>query len=94
MTIHGVTAPWAESLVSWNNFAGAYSPAVSASLVPVQAMNYVDVTALAQGWAGPGAVNHGLLLAQATGLTTLYSSEGDPADRRPALSLCYLAPGY
>ncbi|HCY74480.1 MAG TPA: hypothetical protein DHV28_01035 [Ignavibacteriales bacterium] len=66
--IHRVTAPWLENTVTWNNFAGAYDPAVSGSFVPAPAKDddtiHVDVTALVQGWASCSYDNNGLLIDQ------------------------------
>ena len=62
--IHKVTAPWQENVVTWENFAGAYDPAVittfSTSLIE-PGWESVDITSTVQDWINC-APNNGLLL--------------------------------
>lgn len=92
---HLVEAPWTESTVTWQSFEDAYDPAVIGSFVAGAGagMRTLDLGAAVQAWAD-GAPNHGVLLEEdLVGRTSFQSSESATVSRRPALSLCYAAPG-
>ena len=92
--LHRITAPWIETEVTWNNFAGSYNPDVEGSFVaPGTASGEwveVDVTSLVQGWVNGGTPNYGLLLEQGqTEYTKYASSEASILDQRPKLEIYY-----
>jgi len=92
---HLITAPWAESSVTWSSFAAAYAPGMVASLEASghTAPRTLEVAGVVAGWVSTPASNHGLLLEQQEGKTLVDSSESPHADRRPRLEVCYsLAP--
>lgn len=68
INIHRVTSDWDEVVVTWNNFGGAFDPAVEGSFV---ADNYhwlsADMTSLFNGWLNGTYDNFGLLLDQPEG---------------------------
>jgi hypothetical protein len=94
VTLHNITSPWVEATTTWSSFANAFNAATLTSFAPTLGKKSLDVTSTAATWIGAGAVNHGLLLQQATGNTSLASAEGTPVDARPFLKVCYTAPGY
>ncbi|MHC4119998.1 MAG: DNRLRE domain-containing protein [Planctomycetota bacterium] len=91
---HRITAPWAETDVTWNSFAGSYDTAVEGSFVADSVgWHSVDVTTLVQQWAFGVYPNYGLLLEQGAGNTTYLSSEYATAELRPVLEICYTTSG-
>lgn len=94
VTLHKITGPWVEATTTWSSFANAFNPATVTSFPATLGKKSLDVTSTAATWIGAGAVNHGLLLQQASGNTSLASAEGTPVDARPILTVCYTAPGY
>jgi hypothetical protein len=89
VNLHRATAPWSEDTVTWNNFAGAYDPAVAASFVESGPGLYdVDITELVRGWIAGTYPNYGILMEQGTMPYTTYAS-GENADvaARPSLQL-------
>ncbi len=64
LSLHRVTADWAENTATWNSLATAYDPNVAGSLIPSSNIQYagVDVTALVQNWVAGGVPNYGLML--------------------------------
>lgn len=89
--VHRITAPWVEADVTWNNFAGAFDPAVITTLqVDSIGWHTATVTSLVQDWVNNPSQNYGLLLEQGATLYNNYtSSEGDPATDLPKLDVCY-----
>ena len=62
---HRITANWAENTVTWNNFAGAYDPAIIGTFVANSlGWRNIDVTPLVQGWIDGVVPNYGILLEQ------------------------------
>jgi hypothetical protein len=74
--LHRVTAPWEESTVTWNGFAGSYDGLVVGSfLADAVGWRTADLTALVQDWVNGTFPNYGVYMEQ--GLTfpfSLYSS--------------------
>jgi hypothetical protein len=99
--VHQVTAPWAESTVTWSSFGEAYDPTVVSSFVstlggsptpPLQAVSF-DLTALAPGWVSGATPNYGILLDEpVTDVTSVQTSDNGNTSLRPALTVCYTAP--
>lgn len=91
--VHQATAAWAESTVTWNSFASAYSSVVETSFSnggagytgPVS----FDLAPLVQAWTSGAIVNEGIVLNAVTN-STWSSSEDATAARRPRLDVCYL----
>jgi len=89
--LHRVTADWDEMTVTWNNFGGAFDPAV-ATMFASDAVGWkaVDVTVLVQDWAGGTYDNFGILM-EAGDLNfprTLVNSRNNPMNQ-PYLEVCY-----
>jgi len=96
VNVHRITAPWAETGVTWNNFGGAYDMAVEGSFVTDAAFEWrsVDVTALVQDWVDGIHSNYGMLLEQGpTQHSTYRSSEYSTVELRPMLEICYTGSG-
>ncbi len=94
VNVHRVTAPWSETFVTWNNFGGAYDPAVAASFIGNVGWQSADVTALVQAWVDGTVPNYGILLEQGlTNVTTYHSSEFVFPAQRPLLDIFYTPPG-
>ncbi|OGU69308.1 MAG: hypothetical protein A2W30_04335 [Ignavibacteria bacterium RBG_16_36_9] len=66
--IHRIISPWTELGVTWNNFAGAYDPAIFGLFIPAPSWDddtlSIDITTLVQGWADCSYNNYGLLIDQ------------------------------
>ncbi len=94
---HLITAPWIESSVTWNTFAGAFDSTLATSFAN-QGPTYTgplsfDVTSIVSGWVNGAAPNDGILLEQAgTAFTNFWSSESGVATS-PKLDLCYTISG-
>ncbi|UCC80224.1 MAG: DNRLRE domain-containing protein [Candidatus Zixiibacteriota bacterium] len=91
VTVHRITAPWDESVVTYANFGNAYDPAVWGSFT-VTAAGYqsADITLLVQSWLDGTYDNYGILLMQGVTPYTYYaSSEIGDVNMRPALEICY-----
>jgi hypothetical protein len=102
--VHRVTAPWSESTVSWQSFAGAYDSTVAATFssgpaqvfsnpaaAPAYAQTF-DITGLAQSWVNGTSGNYGVLLEQplVSGVFTFYrTSEWSPTSYQPSMTICY-----
>ena len=96
VNVHRITAPWAETVVTWNSFGGAYDMAVEGSFVTDGSYQWrsVDVTALVQAWVDGTHPNYGMLLEQGqTQHSTYRSSEYPYAQYRPMLEICYTGSG-
>jgi len=91
VTVHGITAPWDEMVVTFANFGGAFAPAVSGAFVADAAgWKTADVTALVQAWLDDPDNNNGLLLDQdsaATPRSRFTSREG--TTNHPYLEVVY-----
>jgi hypothetical protein len=95
--VHGISANWQESTVTWASFGGAFAPAVSASFAnggpPGTGVVSFSVAGLAQGWVASATANHGVLLEQdPVGVTQYQSSEVTVAAQRPKLDICWVIP--
>jgi|GEM_PF-5131648 len=96
VNVHRITALWDETVVTWNNFGGAYDIAVEGSFVTDGAFEWrsADVTALVQDWVDGSHPNYGMLLEQgSTQYSTYRSSEYSPVELRPMLEICYTDSG-
>jgi hypothetical protein len=67
--IHRITSPWTELGVTWNNFGGAYDPAVYGSFTSNPVFNeqdsiIINIKDLVVGWANCSLDNYGLLIDQ------------------------------
>jgi galactose oxidase-like protein len=94
--VHRITAPWAETTVTWSSFAGAYDPTIDASFASGAApgLRSADVTGLVQDWRSGATTNYGVLLTQpgTAGFTSYNTADATPVAVHPALSVCYVAP--
>jgi hypothetical protein len=89
--LHRITEPWVETLVTWNNFGGAFDGAVESSFVADgTGWRSADVTSLVQGWVDGTYPNYGILLEQGqTDYTSYVSSESSVWEWRPKLEICF-----
>ena len=95
VTLHRITAPWLETVVTWNSFAGSYDPAVEGSFVTYGwGWVSVDVTTLVQSWMDGTYENYGFYLKQMSSpLVGHWSSEEPTIDGRPKLVISYMLNG-
>jgi len=95
VNVHRITANWADNTVTFNNFGGAYDPAVVGSyLTDGLGWRSVDVTPLVQGWIDGTYPNYGLLIEQGSSLGSAYpSSEYINVAVRPMLKICWTSGG-
>ncbi|MBI5565839.1 MAG: DNRLRE domain-containing protein, partial [Chloroflexi bacterium] len=91
VNVHRINAPWVEADVTWTSFGGAFDPDIIASFeANGTGWHTATVTSLAQAWVDNPTQNYGLLLEQGGAPYNNYtSSEGDPAENRPKLDVCY-----
>lgn len=89
--VYRITAPWTETEVTWNSFAGSYDPVPVGSFVADSVgWRSVDLTALVQDWVDGTYPNYGVLLSQEVGLFNSYhSSEYWNVELRPKLEIDY-----
>ncbi len=65
VTVHGITAPWDESNVTWNNFAAAYNTGSEDSFTPDAPGWYsANITDLAASWVDSTFDQNGVLLKE------------------------------
>jgi hypothetical protein len=94
VNVHRVTANWSETSVTWNNFGGAFDPAILDSFVGNPGWQSADITGLVQGWVDGSIENQGILLEQGQTYFTLYeSSDNATPALRPMLEIFYTPPG-
>ena len=94
MRAHQALAPWGETTVTWNSFAGAYAPTVLASSTysTTTALYSIDLTASVQSWVNGSAVNNGVLIERnLDGTNSLYASNNATVAYRPKLQVCTMA---
>jgi hypothetical protein len=89
VNVHRVTADWAESTVTWNNFGGAFNSDVEGSfMADANDFHNVNITDLVRDWIEGDHSNFGLLLEQGNGQSSEYaSSETSQVDIRPMLTI-------
>lgn len=91
VTIHSITSPWDEMVVTWENFGGAFSPSVSGTFTPdAVGWETADVTTLVQAWLDDPSTDFGLLLDQDSALfpRSRYTSR-EGAANHPYLEVVY-----
>jgi hypothetical protein len=94
VNVHRVTANWSETSVTWNNFGGAFDPAILDSFVGNPGWQSADITGLVQGWVDGSVANQGILLEQGQTYFTLYESSDNASPAlRPMLEINYTPPG-
>ena len=90
--VHRITAPWDEMTVTWQNFGGAYDPAVLTSFTPMYyGWSSFDITGLVQDWMNGTYPNYGFLIEQGMTLIQIYFSGSEELrpDLRPKVEICY-----
>ncbi|MGI9343249.1 MAG: DNRLRE domain-containing protein, partial [Gammaproteobacteria bacterium] len=90
ITLHRITADWAEMAVTWDSLNGSFDPAVLGT-IPAQAAGgvwvQVNVTAQVQAWVN-GQPNHGILLGTAAeSVRAEYVSREGPSNQHPRLEV-------
>ena len=93
--VHEITAPWAETQVTWNNFGNSFAAVTSASFrADSTGLHQIDVTELVRAWMN-STPNYGLLLEEdLAGSDALNSSDNSDVQSRPRLEICYHDPTY
>jgi len=89
--VHRVTAPWDEATVTYNNFAGSYDPAVSASFITSGTGWYsCEITSLVQSWLDGTYPDYGLFMEQPEADWTRFATSEyvNPA-WHPMVRICY-----
>lgn len=91
INVHRITVPWAESLVTWDNFGAAFDPTIEGSfLADTPGWKSVNVTSLVVSWLDGINPNNGLLIeTDGTGAEIYGSSEYADVNFRPFLTICY-----
>ena len=95
ISIHRITAPWEEMIVTWENFGGAYVPGVSGSFVADGVgWRSANITGLVQDWYMGVYENYGFLLSQdeSNSPLTAYHSRNNSVNQ-PYVELCYSSGG-
>jgi hypothetical protein len=94
VNVHRITAAWDENSTTWNNFGGAYDPAVIDSFPGTVGWQSADITNLMQAWLNGTQPNYGILLEQGqTEYTNYDASEAADTTVRPLLDIFYTPPG-
>ncbi len=96
VTLHAITAPWAETTATYNSIGNAFDPVSVASFTSAVGKKTVSVTGLVQSWLNGSQSNNGLMFRQSSGETRLRSSEYAAQGNEfvPIVRICYTAPGY
>jgi hypothetical protein len=91
VTAYRITAPWEETQVTWDNFAGAYDNTYSWGSFTTDGAGerVIDITSLVEKWVDGTYDDNGVLLYQEGAGTTYYSSNYTDKDLRPKLELTY-----
>lgn len=91
VNVHRITADWAENVVTWNSFGGAYDPTIVGSFTTdATGWKTVNVSSLVQAWIDGVYPNYGLLIEQGQTNGSVYpSSEYASVSIRPMLTICY-----
>lgn len=91
VNIHRITQPWDEAIVTYNNFAASYDPAVAASFIAAGTGWYhCEITSLVQSWLDGIYPDYGILIEQLESeITRFASSEFANSDLHPMLKICY-----
>ena len=95
INVHRITSSWDEPNVSWNNFAGAYTPDIYGSFVAdAVGWHSVDLKSLVQEWLSGTYDNYGFLIEQEniTSLRTDYNSR-ESISGKPYMEICYTVGG-
>ena len=96
VTVHRITAEWAEGAVTYANFGNSYAAAVEGTFTTTVGWQTVDLTSLVQAWALGIYPNYGIAMVETqpgTG-TPYWSSEYLLfPDLRPKLVIGYTPPG-
>lgn len=67
VTLHRISNPWQETMVTWDNFAAGYNADVEGSFTPTAAdWMQVDITNLVTNWFDETYSNYGILLKEAS----------------------------
>lgn len=65
ITVHGITAPWDENVVTWNTFGGSYNIGAEDSFTPDAPGWYsANITNLAASWVDSSFDQNGVLLKE------------------------------
>ncbi|MFO0758037.1 MAG: DNRLRE domain-containing protein [Byssovorax sp.] len=95
---HLITAPWDESTVTWQSFAGAFDATTFKSGSTANPSIVFSVMPQVQAWVNGAMPNHGFLLEQPGAFQTkIKAQEWLVAGQRPTLTVCYkvtCAPGF
>ncbi len=95
VNVHRITDGWEETVVTWNNFGGAFAADIVGSFMADGiGWRSVDVTSLVNGWLGGSYDNHGLLLDQeiVPFPRAIYGSR-EHYSYQPYLEICYTTSG-
>ena len=90
--LNRVTAPWSESLVTWQSFNGAFAPVQDAIFSNSLNPSSAPIVPPVQSWVSGANPNHGFLLRQplfGTANTQFKSSEHATVAQRPRLDVCF-----
>ena len=88
ITVHGVTAPWDESVVTWNNFGASYNTGAEDSFTPDAPGWYsANITDLAASWVDSTFDQNGVLLKEASPAVMQSIFSRETTDHGPFMKL-------
>ncbi len=97
VTVHRITAEWAEYTVTYANFLNSYAPAMEGGFTTdTVGWKQVELTSLVQAWAAGIFPNYGIAMTETVpGFegTPYWSSEAPDPTLRPKLVIGYTPPG-
>ena len=97
VTLHRITAEWAEYVVTYANFLNSYAAAVEGGFTTdTVGWKQVELTNLVQAWAGGVFPNYGIAMIESVpgpDGTPYWSSEAADPTLRPKLVIGYTPPG-
>jgi hypothetical protein len=97
VTVHRITAEWAEYVVTYANFMNNYASAAEGGFTTdTVGWKQVELTSLVQAWAAGIFPNYGIAMIESVpGLegTPYWSSEAPDPTLRPRLVIGYTPPG-
>lgn len=91
ITVQRITDSWDETVVTWNNFGGAYAPDLFGTFeIFGLGWREADVTGLVAGWLNGTYSNYGMLLDQERNLhpRNAFNSR-EAGTHTPYLEICY-----
>jgi hypothetical protein len=89
--VHEILAPWVESTITWNSFAGAFAAANTATFSNGGGNAFVTftLTPLVKSWVNLTKANRGILLEQGPTVGQTTNFKTSESTDQPELTVCY-----